>query len=381
VKTLGARVYLIRLGACLAVLAALVVMSPGVGTESRSFGWSDVWRARLGMSIGSAAIQRFDTSGDGSLDAEEEESFRRTGRIYFDLRMARTMLALAAGVTLALSGATLQVLFRNPLATPYTLGIASGGSLGALIAMRCDWDRTLVLLRLGGQDIGVSSLTLAAFAGGLAVVLTVLVLARGARKLTSNEFLLAGVTMGLLCSALMMMVTFVSTERQTFQMIWWMMGSLDTISTMRAATMLPILVPAWAVLVLSARSLNQHRLGDELAASRGVNLAVLQTTCVLTCTVATATVVAYCGPIGFVGLVVPHIVALLCGSDCRVLLPAAGLVGGAFVILCDWGSQWVLPVAGRLTGREYGSAKLPIGVVTAVVGVPVFLILLRLRRR
>ena len=380
-KTLSARSYVVRLGACFALLVVLVVMSPGVGTESRSFGWSDVWRARLGMAMSGAGASRFDTNGDGSLDQAEEDAFRATGRIYFELRMARTMLALVAGVTLALCGATLQVLFRNPLATPYTLGIASGGSLGALIAMRCGWERTLVLVRIGGQDIGVSSLTLAAFVGGLAVVGTVLLLARGAKKLTSNEFLLAGVTMGLLCSALMMMVTFISTERQTFRMIWWMMGSLDTISTMRAATMLPVLIPAWGVLLLSARALNQHRLGDELAASRGVNVTVLQTTCVLACTLATATVVAYCGPIGFIGLVVPHIVMLLCGSDCRVLLPAAALLGGAFVILCDWASQLALPLAGELTDKEFGSAKLPIGVVTAVVGVPVFLLLLRLRRR
>lgn len=380
-KSLSAKSYVVRLGACAVLLAVMVVISPGVGTESRSFGWSDVWRARLGMAVSSEATERADLDGDGSVNAEEEAVHRKTGRIYFDLRMGRTLLALAAGVTLALCGATLQVLFRNPLATPYTLGIASGGSLGALIAMRAGWERVWPLLTLGGQEIGVSSLTLAAFAGGLGVVLTVLVLARGARKLTSNEFLLAGVTMGLLCSALMMMVTFISTERQTFQMIWWMMGSLDTISTLRAATMLPILLPAWAVLVLSGRALNQHRMGDELAASRGVNLLTLHTTCVLTCTLATATVVAYCGPIGFVGLVVPHMVALLIGSDCRVLLPAAGLVGGAFVILCDWASQLVLPIAGRMTGREYGSAKLPIGVVTAVVGVPVFLVLLRIRRR
>ena len=110
-KTLSGKGYVVRLGGCFVLLVVLVVMSPGVGTESRSFGWSDVWRARLGMAMSTAAIHRFDANGDGSVDQAEEDAFRSTGRIYFELRMARTMLALAAGVTLALSGATLQVCF------------------------------------------------------------------------------------------------------------------------------------------------------------------------------------------------------------------------------------------------------------------------------
>ena len=118
-----------------------------------------------------------------------------------------------------------------------------------------------------------------------------------------------------------------------------------------------------------------------MAATRGVNLVRLQGLCVIACTLATAAVVANCGPIGFVGLVVPHVVVLLFGSDCRILLPASGLVGGAFLILCDWGSQVTMRLGGWLTDRQLGSATLPIGVVTAVVGVPLFLILLRTRRK
>ncbi len=122
-------------------------------------------------------------------------------------------------------------------------------------------------------------------------------------------------------------------------------------------------------------------MGDELAQTRGVNVVRLQWVSVLVSTLAIAGVVAQCGPIGFVGLVVPHIVILLMGSDCRLLLPASALMGGGFLILCDWASQLAMRLAGSIAGRDWGSVTLPIGVVTAVVGVPLFLALLWTRKR
>ena len=213
------------------------------------------------------------------------------------------------------------------------------------------------------------------------VVATVFALARGSRRLTSNELLLAGVTMGLFCSAMMMLVTVISDQRQTFTMVRWMMGSLDAVTTIEGTYLLPLMLPAWVVLIAGARSLNQYRLGDELASARGISVPWLQATYVIVCTLATAAVVARCGPIGFVGLVVPHMVTLLLGSDCRILLPASALVGGAFLIVCDWASQLSMRAAGWITGQQLGSATLPIGVVTALVGVPIFIVLLKTRRR
>jgi len=367
--------YFLRLGACLVVLGVLVLLSPGIGTESASCGWWDAWRAKLGWTITAeelAGRPLVDLDGDGTVSERERAEFVTAARTIFDLRFPRTLLALQVGVTLALCGVTFQVLFRNPLATPYTLGIASGGSLGALIAFRAGWAVTV---------LGVSSLAVSAFAGCIVIVAAVLGVARGSRRLTSNELLLAGVTMGLFCSAMMMLVTAVSNERETFFMVRWMMGSLDPITTSQRAMLLPLVLPAWVVLILMSRALNQYRLGDEMAASRGVDVARLQIVCVLVCTLATAGVVASCGPIGFVGLVVPHIVSLLFGSDCRILSPASAIVGGAFLILCDWASQLAMGCAGWATGRHLGSATLPIGVMTAIVGVPVFLILLRVRRK
>lgn len=343
---LGPRRYAAWLVLCALVLAAVVVISPGVGNQSGAVGVIDAWRA---------FAQR---------DASPPPIAYQIG---FRLRLPRTLLAIQAGITLALCGAVFQTLFRNPLATPYTLGISSGGSLGALLAIRFGFDFAWR---------GLSTLSLCAFLGALAVIAVVFLLARGVRRLTTNELLLAGVTLGMFCSAMMMLVTYLSSARQTFEMIRWMMGSLDTIGNLEWSSMVPLVVPAWVVLIAAARALNQYTLGDELAAARGINVVRLQVTCILFASLATAGVVAVCGPIGFVGLVVPHVAALLVGRDGRILLPVSALLGGAFLAVCDWISQQALPWTALLTGRPLGGAALPIGVVTAVVGVPIFLVLL-----
>ncbi len=374
IVNVGFRKYAARLLAAFGFLLVVLIVSPGIGTESSSIGWWDAWRAELGIPIPAEELSGHavaDLNGDGSISDDERDGFVKLARVIgFSQRFARSLLALQVGITLALCGATFQVLFRNPLATPYTLGIASGGSLGALIALRVGWT---------GVILGISTMSLSAFGGSLAVVLLVLLIARGARRLTSNELLLAGVTLGLFCSAMMVFVTSISNERVTFVIVRWMMGSLDPLRTVEGAMLLPMIVPSWVVLIFVSRSLNQYRLGDELATSRGVNVLALQLVCVCVCSLATAAIVAQCGPVGFVGLVVPHVAGLLVGTDCRVLLPASAILGGTFLILCDWASQVSMRVAGELTGRHLGSATLPIGVVTAIVGVPIFLILLRRR--
>ncbi len=375
-STLTPRRYVVRLAQAILVLGILLIISPGVGTASASFGWWDAWRAKLGIPIPPEELANrplADLDGDGVISESERDAFVSLARtIGFTQRFPRSLLALQVGATLALCGATFQILFRNPLATPYTLGIASGGSLAALIAFRLGWI---------GVIAGVSTISLAAFGGAIIVVGLVFLIAHGSRRLTSNELLLAGVTLGLFCSAMMMFVTAVSAERETFFIIRWMMGSLDPIGRIAGATLLPMLLPAWFVLIALARPLNQYRLGDEWAATRGVHVEALQAVCVIVSTLAMAGVVAHCGPIGFVGLVVPHIAVMLVGSDCRILLPTAAIGGAVFLILCDWASQLSMRAAGWVTGQQIGSATLPIGVVTAIVGVPLFLALLRTRWR
>lgn len=346
-KPFTPRRYLGCLALCAALLLLILALSPGIGAASGEVGLLDAWRAFF--------------SGDRDSIAYY---------LAFQHRLPRTLLAVVAGITLSLCGAVFQVLFRNPLATPYTLGISSGGALGALIA---------IYLGIDVRLFGFSGVTLAAFGGAAAVIAVIFSFTRGSRRLTTNELLLAGVTLGLFCSGMMMLVTCLSNVRETFAIVRWMMGSLDTIGNTSLAAALPLVAPAWLVLILSGRALNQYVLGDELAGARGVNVVRLQGACILFASLATAAVVSVCGPIGFVGLVVPHIAALLVGRDCRILLPASALLGGAFLAICDWLSQLAMGWVGTVTGRNLGSTILPIGVVTAVVGVPIFLVLLHRR--
>lgn len=338
--------YVVMLTAGVLLLAALVLISAGMGTKQVGVG--DAWRALL----------------DGRTDSMEYD-------IVFTIRLPRACTALMAGVTLALCGAVFQTLFRNPLATPYTLGIASGGSLGALIAFKIGWV---------GLFLGFSPVQLFAFAGSLAVVGLVFGLARSSVRLGSHTLLLAGVTIGFFCSAMMMFVTYLADVTDTFRIVRWMMGSLETVG-MPSLSLWLVLVPCWGVLIVQARALSQFELGEEIATSRGICPGRLQLVCILVASIATATVVSICGPIGFVGLIVPHVVQLLVGPDKRILLPASAMAGGVFLIVCDW-MTWAIPRwYGTLAGRELTAARLPIGVITALIGAPLFLILLRRRLR
>ncbi|MCH7700564.1 MAG: iron ABC transporter permease [Planctomycetes bacterium] len=332
--------------ACLSALAAAIAISPMIGYIPISL--SDAWGAIL--------------SGD-----EHTEVYNIVVRV----RLPRSLLALLAGSTLALCGAVFQAVFRNPLATPYTLGIASGGSLGALIAIK---------LGLGAATVlGISMLPVLSLAGSLAVVVAVGFMIRSPSRLSGNELLLAGITMGMFCSAMMMFLTYLADVSDTFQIVRWMMGSLTTIGFDVPMMMLPFLVPAWIGMLMQARSLNQYDLGPELAATRGVSPVRLMVVCVGLASVATAAVVAFCGPIGFVGLIVPHAVRITLGSDHRILLPCSALLGGTFLMICDWGATLLPQLFGALADRNVTAAQLPIGVITALVGAPVFLLMLRRR--
>lgn len=348
-KPLSRARYFGWIGTCASCVAFVAFLSPGIGLSESRVGLFEAWRAFIDPDTAPTAYN-----------------------IAFALRLPRTLLALQAGITLGLCGAVFQVLFRNPLATPYTLGVSSGGSLGALVAIK---------LGLQGAWLGISGVALCAFVGALSVIGLVFAFARGLRRLTTTELLLAGVTMGMFCSAMMMFVMYLSTERQTFDMVRWMMGSIAVVGLADSVMNLPLCAVSWIVLIVMARPLNQYMMGEEIAASRGVSIAGLQAVCIVFASLATGAVVAACGPIGFVGLVVPQMVVLMNGRDCRLLLPCSALLGGVFLAVCDWAAQLALGWAGHLTGRTLSSATLPTGVVTAMVGVPIFLVLLRRRAR
>ncbi|MCH7813862.1 MAG: iron ABC transporter permease, partial [Planctomycetes bacterium] len=287
----------LSVGLCGLLLLAVLLVSPGVGP--RPPGVVEAWR---------------------SIGADDDP-----GHYYyiaFQMRWPRALKALLAGVTLSLCGAVFQTLFRNPLATPYTLGIASGGSLGAMLAIE---------LGLTGTLLWVSPVMLCAFAGSAAVVVAVAFLARAARGLSSNGLLLGGVTIGFFCSALMLFTQYLADERDAFEIIRWMMGSVATVGYGELLALAPFVVIPWLVLCSRARALDQYAMGAELAATRGVSPGRLQAWCIAMASVATAAIVSSCGPIGFVGLIVPHAARRMVGADHRVSLIVSGLLGGTFL--------------------------------------------------
>jgi iron complex transport system permease protein len=277
--------------------------------------------------------------------------------ILWQLRLPRVLLALVAGAVLAVSGLSLQTLFGNPLAEPYTLGVASGAALGAAAVFT--WAPPLA-------GLGLPLATLAAFAGALAA--TALVVALGRRGGTAAGLLLAGVAVALLCQAAILLLQYLSDAGGTLRMVRWMMGGLAIVGWREPLWLLPWLLVAVGVHLARRWELDLLLAGEEVASSRGVAVERLRLALLLVDSLAVAALVSVVGPIGFVGLMVPHMVRRLVGSEHAMLVPACALGGGAFLVLCD-----------LLARTALAPAELPVGIVTALLGAPFFLWLLRRR--
>ncbi|NNK62788.1 MAG: iron ABC transporter permease, partial [Gemmatimonadetes bacterium] len=273
-----------------------------------------------------------------------------------ELRVPRVLLAALVGGGLALAGATFQALLRNPLAEPYILGISGGAATGAV-----------AVLALGLTTLGSWALPLAAFAGALLAILLVFGVAASAdRRLDVRVLLLAGVVVGAFFSAAIAMILALAEARTVRSAVLWMMGSVAGASWSDVGVAAAYTLPAALILLGLARPLNLLSVGEESAAYLGADVESVKRTAYVVASLVTAAGVAVAGVIGFVGLVIPHALRLVVGSDHRVLLPLSLLVGATFLVLADLGARTLL-----------GSTEIPIGVVTAFVGVPVFLVLLR----
>jgi len=273
------------------------------------------------------------------------------------VRLPRVLLAMVVGGGLALAGAAFQALLRNPLATPHTLGVSAGGALGAAAA---------IYLGVSAPAIGpVRAVQLFALLGALVNVAIIYGLARRREFLSPLRLLLAGVTLGLICSALIMFVQFASDPDKLVQVNRWLMGGLDVEGFGDLASVLPFALPAVAMLLMEAGALNQLALGEELAAGRGVDVTATQVRTFLSGSVLTAALVSVAGPIGFVGLIVPHVLRLVFGPDHRLLL-----------VLCLFGGATFLAAADTVARAGLRSTELPVGVLTALLGGPFFLVLL-----
>jgi iron complex transport system permease protein len=272
------------------------------------------------------------------------------------LRLPRVLLGLLVGGGLALSGAVFQALLRNPLAEPFILGISGGSAAGAVL-----------VIALGLTAAGSLVLPAAAFAGALVAILLVFGVAASAdRRLDVRVLLLAGVVVGSFFTAIIAFILSLSEARVVRSAIIWMMGSLANTDWGDVAVVAAYTLPSALILISLSRALNLMAVGEETASYLGTNVERVKKIAYGLASLMTAAGVAFAGIIGFVGLIIPHTLRLLIGSDQRTLLPLSFLAGGVFLTLADL-------MARVLRAPE----EIPIGVITALVGVPIFLVLLR----
>lgn len=276
--------------------------------------------------------------------------------IFWTLRVPRTLMAFLVGATLGLSGLVFQAMFCNPLATPFTLGIAGGAALGAAVYIRIGF--VFSVLGLSGQ-------TLSAFGGAVLTMLLVYSLARLRRDFSMSAILLAGVAISFFCSSCILFIQYLCGFTHLFRITRWLMGELAVTGYGPLREIAPIVLIGSTILFCMGKELNLLTTGEELSLSRGLNLRRVKHLLFFTTSLMVGGLVACCGPIGFVGMMAPHICRLLVGADHRILLPATFLFGGSFLVLCD-----------TLARTLIAPAEMPVGVITTLLGGPFFIWLL-----
>lgn len=302
-----------------------------------------------GLSLGAALLAGSVATGPAELLSLLGGEPSLAAEVVLQLRLPRALAGFACGGLLALAGALMQVLLRNPLADPYVLGISGGAGVGALAA---------ILLGLSG--LGLDAL---AFCGALGALLLVFGLAHGDGSWTQTRLLLTGVIVAAGCGALVALMLSIAPESKLRGMLFWLMGDLS-----QAGTPWPTLGFLALALLLSlpyARELNLLARGAESAQTLGVAVGRLRGLVYFIAALATAAAVTSAGSIGFIGLVVPHLVRLAIGNDQRLLLPASVLAGGTLLMAADTLARTII-----------APEQLPVGVLTALLGVPIFLFLL-----
>lgn len=304
----------------------------------------------IGLSVGSVPVSFADALksllGIGS--AEEPD---RT--IILDIRLPRLLLAMIVGAGLSVAGAVFQALLRNPLAEPYILGISSGGTVGAIIAI--------------GLSLGFSAFTtpLASFIGSLLVMVLVYTIAHRHGQLDTNTLLLAGVMIGAFFNAAVLLIIAIFNQELRNAFLW-LMGNFSNANMESLAVVSPFLVLASGFLLLKSKQYNLIATGDETAMQLGVDVAKIKRLSYLYASLITGLVVSVSGVIGFVGLIIPHMCRMMFGPDHRLLLPASMLLGASFMIVADLISRTLL-----------APTEIPVGAVTAAIGAPLFVYLLK----
>jgi iron complex transport system permease protein len=280
--------------------------------------------------------------------------------IVMDIRLPRIILAGLVGAALAIAGATYQGLFRNPLADPYLIGVAQGASLGAVIGF---------LLPTAFSLSAVGVIPIFAFIGAIVSTIIVYLLARRGKTLPVTTLILAGVALSALLSSIVSYLVIFSGNK-LHSIIFWLMGSFSGSEWSEVLIVLPYVAVGTAVIVIFARLLNVMQLDEEQAQQLGVNVESYKLILLAAATLITAASVSFVGTIGFVGIIIPHIVRLIWGADHRYLLPLAIMTGAIFMIVTDLIARTVM-----------APTEIPIGVITAICGAPFFLYLLRRRTK
>ena len=273
--------------------------------------------------------------------------------IVLNIRLPRVMMAALVGAVLSLGGLVFQALLRNPLAEPYILGISGGSAVGAIIGI------LMGLSRFPGVSI-------TAFAGSMATLALILMLASERSILKKDSLLLSGVMVNAFCTAVIMFLVSMTQDSRLHNIIYWLMGDLASADISQVRIIGLIVLPCVALIFGLSHAMNLLLMGKEMARTMGVNIAVVTLTLLTVTSLMVSVTVSACGLLGFVGLVIPHLLRLILGPDHRVLAPACIFGGGAYMVLCDVLAR-VLPQQGEM----------PAGVITAMIGAPLFVILLK----
>ncbi len=293
-------------------------------------------------------------------DAINGESASINGAILWRIRIPRVMLGALCGAALAVGGVVFQAMLRNPLAAPYTLGISSGAALGAAIYVR---------VGIAFSLIGVTGESIAALTGAVGAAMIIYGLTRVHGGFSPATLLLAGVAISLSLSSLVLFIQYSANVYDSFRLVRWLMGGISVVGYNDVISVLPFTVAGIAIAWMYRYELNLLLAGEELARTRGVDAAAVTRTLFLAVSIMVGGVVAVCGPIGFIGIMAPHICRLILGHDHRTLIPASALFGAAFLAACDAGSRVAL-----------APSEIPVGIVTALLGGPFFIALLIARR-
>jgi iron complex transport system permease protein len=277
--------------------------------------------------------------------------------IVWQIRFPRVLLATVVGATLSLGGLVFQALLRNPLAEPFILGISGGSAIGAIVGI------LLGLSRFPG-------ICATAFLGSLGTLALILVMSSGKSILRKDALLLSGVMVNAFCSAIIMFLVSITQDARLHNIIFWLMGDLSAADLPQVVVLGAILVPCFILVFVFSHTMNLLMMGKDMALTMGINIRAVTITLLVVTSFMVSATVSFSGLVGFVGLVIPHLLRLILGPDHRFMVPACLFGGATYLVLCDLLAR-TLPQQGEM----------PAGVITALIGAPLFIILLKKSRK